>query len=1188
MSLTPAQYRQIIDLCAPHMQTSFTRQSRFDTAFTQHAAFRNDINWEGATNTFLTHFVNLLLKVHRHNGAHPLRTLLETLKAEYGEDAQRQIDALLPLIDALPPDACLPELPFTIFLSYARDDDRAFVRLLYKELTQHGLNVWLDEKNMPNRGLGFEQEIAYAIEQADYLLLICGPAAYQSEYVRKEWQHALLHCKPIVPIVRLGEFPPPILGAIGAKPVDAIDMRDDDKFESELKHVVRQLKEQPRPLGALTRVPQPKRWYIERPALRNKIASALLSHDRDNIFAISAIRGLPGVGKSAMAAIVAHDCQVRRTFSDGIILIEAGVKAKPFELQTRLGMFLGIEAKEFKEDIEFNKALLIARLRDKRMLLILDNVWRKDQVDALQCGVSTLRILFTTRRVELAEQLAEQNNVNISLLEPDEGADLIQRRAGLADDQRDVCRAISRQLNGLTLAVSIAAAKIRVSGMQPSEYLASLKDDPNPLSQLTLVRNEFDDPNDPEQHFAASLNLSYRDLDAQDQSRFRALSVFAPDGTFDAEAAAAVWAVPLEAAQATLNALVDLELVQVEDGRYSQHSLLRAYARALSAADELQAAAARHSNYYLTRHNYGDDMDFLPHAAKIALDFENIRAALMHGFDHQPERACLFAVALNGGFMQLHQPFAVRRQLLEQGLAAAERAGYARGQAHTLRALGELEVMEANYPRARECYSAALRLFEAIPDQLGQAYTLRALGELEVTEANYPRARECYSAALRLFEAIPDQLGQAHTLRALGELEVMEANYPRARECHSAALRLFEAIPDPLGQAYTLQALGELEVREANYPRARECYSAALRLYEAIPDKLGQAQALCALGDLEVMEANYPRARECYSAALGLFEAIPSKLGQAQALYALGELEVKEASYPRARECYSAALRLYEAIPNQLGQANTLKALGDLELGEANYPRARECYSAALRLYEAIPNQLGQANTLKALGDLELGEANYPRARECYSAALRLYEAIPDKLGQANTLQALGDLERMEANYRQARSNYLQALELARAIPDLVCQLNSLIGLARLEATLNNRDAACQRYAELFALTDSTPAFANHPITQNLRREAAQVCGGEAGRSSAAEGIYGVQQREPNQAEMAQLLQQLFESFMNISNSAEMEQFVAQTPAQQLDMLERTLETAILQLSPSVQAVLRQRLEDLRRLRRGS
>jgi hypothetical protein len=76
--------------------------------------------------------------------------------------------------------------------------------------------------------------------------------------------------------------------------------------------------------------------------------------------------------------------------------------------------------------------------------------------------------------------------------------------------------------------------------------------------------------------------------------------------------------------------------------------------------------------------------------------------------------------------------------------------------------------------------------------------------------------------------------------------------------------------------------------------------------------------------------------------------------------------------------------------------------------------------------------------------------------------------------------------------------------------------------------------------------------------------------------------------RESNQAEMAQLLQQLFESFMNISNSAEMEQFVAQTPAQQLDMLEGFLDYFIPRQPSSEQAVLRQRLEDLRQRRHGS
>jgi len=1056
VSLTPAQYRQIIDLCAPHMQTTSTRQSCFDNAFTRNAAFRNDVNWEGATNTFLTHFVNLLLEVHRHNGAHPLRTLLETLKAEYGEDAQRQIDALLPLIDALPPDARLPELPFTIFLSYARADDRTFVRLLYKELTQHGLNVWLDEKNMPNRGLGFEQEIAYAIEQADYLLLICGPKAYESEYVRAEWQHALQHCKPIIPIVRLGDFPPPILGEIGAKPVDAVDMRDDDKFELELKHVVRQLKEQPRPLGALTRVPQPKRWYIERPALRNKIASALLSRDRDNTFAISAIRGLPGVGKSAMASIVAHDCQVRRTFSDGIILIEAGVKAKPFELQTRLGMFLGIEAKEFKEDIEFNKALLIARLRDKRMLLILDNVWRKDQVDALQCGVSTLRILFTTRRVELAEQLAEQNNVNISLLEPDEGADLIQRRAGLADDQRSVCRDISRQLNGLTLAVSIAAAKIRASGMQPSDYLASLKDDPNPFSQLTLVRNEFDDPNDPEQHFAASLNLSYRDLDAQDQSRFRALSVFAPDGTFDAEAAAAVWAVPLEAAQATLNALVDLELVQVEDGRYSQHSLLRAYARALSAADELQAAAARHAEHYLARmraaqQTYYTMRDELP----------QLRAAF--AWAEQTEQPDL-AQDILSNTENLLQMLNLGEEYLNWAnrlVALVERRGGDLGAALT--------------SRGNACRVAA----RVVIGEDRRARLLAALAD--------------YTTALALRRDVPLDYAKTLNNRAvlLSDLAGLEGEDRRARLLaaladYTTALALLRAVP--LAYATTLNNRAVL-----------------LRDLAGLEGEDRRARLLAALADSTTALALRRDVPLDYAATLNNRAVLLSDLAGLEG-------EDRRARLLQALRDAWQAVQLFEqyqhAVYSEIGQRVLRNIKSECGADFEGYWQA-----AVGQPQPAWLQQVDQMARLQQLAEMLIAWVQTPD----WSASRAYLEQHQDELLTDAAEQALQLLIQANPNVRQL-PQHLEILQACRA----------------------------QGIAAAYA------------------------------------------PRESNQAEMAQLLQQLFESFMNISNSAEMEQFVAQTPAQQLDMLEGFLDYFIPRQPSSEQAVLRQRLEDLRQRRHGS
>src|SRR5688572_9577980 len=83
-----------------------------------------------------------------------------------------------------------PELP-SVFLSYARADDEDFVRRLYGELTAAGFRVWWDRMSMPGRSLTFHQEIRDAIEAHDRTIVILGPRAVESEYVRAEWQYAL-------------------------------------------------------------------------------------------------------------------------------------------------------------------------------------------------------------------------------------------------------------------------------------------------------------------------------------------------------------------------------------------------------------------------------------------------------------------------------------------------------------------------------------------------------------------------------------------------------------------------------------------------------------------------------------------------------------------------------------------------------------------------------------------------------------------------------------------------------------------------------------------------------------------------------------------------------------------------------------------------------------------------------------
>jgi hypothetical protein len=91
------------------------------------------------------------------------------------------------------------------FISYARADDEPFVKKLYEDLTASGRKVWWDREKMESRGRVFLQEIRDAISESDRVLLVVGSAAIKSDYVRAEWEHALLFSKVVVPILRIGE-----------------------------------------------------------------------------------------------------------------------------------------------------------------------------------------------------------------------------------------------------------------------------------------------------------------------------------------------------------------------------------------------------------------------------------------------------------------------------------------------------------------------------------------------------------------------------------------------------------------------------------------------------------------------------------------------------------------------------------------------------------------------------------------------------------------------------------------------------------------------------------------------------------------------------------------------------------------------------------------------------------------------
>jgi len=77
-----------------------------------------------------------------------------------------------------------------LFLSYAHDEDDAFVARLYDLLRETGRSVWWDQREMASRSLTVMQEIRDAIDGVERVVVVLGPRALASDYVPAEWQHA--------------------------------------------------------------------------------------------------------------------------------------------------------------------------------------------------------------------------------------------------------------------------------------------------------------------------------------------------------------------------------------------------------------------------------------------------------------------------------------------------------------------------------------------------------------------------------------------------------------------------------------------------------------------------------------------------------------------------------------------------------------------------------------------------------------------------------------------------------------------------------------------------------------------------------------------------------------------------------------------------------------------------------------
>lgn len=438
----------------------------------------------------------------------------------------------------------LRKRPIRIFLSYARGDDEAFVRRLYTDLVTAGFDVWFDRASMPSRQLTFYQEIRDAIAGQDRLVLVVGPNAARSDYVKQEWRNALDIGLCVNPIVRLDEKADNHTTLDGRELVptelsyvDAQDFRDDARYSESFANLVRQLSEPLTPMARLVAVPKLPLHYVAHAERLTALRQALLSDLYGPVPLADAVtrlgvHGMGGIGKSVLASALARDQVVRRACPDGVFWVHLGPKPNVVELQRRLARELGGDA--LFDEPAAGKEQLHRLLQDRAVLLVLDNAWAHQDAAAFDVIGPRCKFLLTTRDAGLAKSLAA-TSFSVELPTNAESRMLLAATAGIPIESLPVLAGeIVAECERLPLAIALCGGMVRGGTPWPDVAAALRQHD------LRFVSTRYTDQ---EQHRSLwrALELSVLALADAPRQRFAELAVFAAEDDVPETAVVTLW-----------------------------------------------------------------------------------------------------------------------------------------------------------------------------------------------------------------------------------------------------------------------------------------------------------------------------------------------------------------------------------------------------------------------------------------------------------------------------------------------------------------------------------------------------------------------------------------------------------------------------------------------------------------------
>lgn len=577
------------------------------------------------------------------------------------------------------------------------------------------------------------------------------------------------------------------------------------------------------------------------------------------------LTGSGGCGKTRLVIQVASD--LVDSFNDGVWWVDFAPLMDEALIPQTVAKVIGVHEAQNKPIIES----ILNDLRPRNILLVLDNCEHlvggvSRLVITLLSTCAKLKILATSRetlgipgetilRVPSLSFPISRQLLPGEKLEDYESVRLLLERAAAVKADFDVSGVnstavvqICRQLDGIPLAIELAAARLKV--LTFGQIAAHLDD----RFSLLTAGGRTTMPH--HQTLRAVIDWSYNLLSQKEQAFLCRLAVFVGGWNLEAAQAICEEVVPTHEVMDLMASLVDKSLVEAAektggDVRYRMLETMREYGQErLHEAGQVGGARHCHALFFAELAEKAEqqlrDSEMRSWFERLEIEHDNFRNALEWSLAHEsPELSLRFAGAL-GNFWHrgyLNEGLIYLDRLLEHGRdAPAQLRVKAMAPASWLaRDLG-------NYEKATILYEESLKLLRAAGDKFGMADALIQGGLLAVYKDNPQRASACFNESLTLSEEVGYRWGRARALVNLAHAALFNLQWDEQARAHAEeSLKLFRELDDATEQAHALIILGPGAHYEGDNQRGLELIEQAITICRKAGDKRQLAWATSAL-----------------------------------------------------------------------------------------------------------------------------------------------------------------------------------------------------------------------------------------------------------------------------------------------------------------------------------------------------